>query len=213
VKPEDLPFPAVWSLDFEFSAPPGERPRPVCLVAREALTGNEMRLWETDLVAMKEAPFSEGSLLVAYYASAEIGCFLSLRWDTAYPVLDLYAEFRCLTNGGEVPCGNSLLGALSYFGIVGMDAAEKDEMRELALRGGPYAANEREALLAYCREDVIAVERLLPALLATMSEDDLERALLRGRYVKAVAAMEHHGVPIDTALLGSLCDNWGELKA
>ena len=32
-------FREVWLADFEFSAPPGERPLPVCLVAREFRSG------------------------------------------------------------------------------------------------------------------------------------------------------------------------------
>ena len=34
----------VWLVDFEFSAPPGERPDPVCLVAREFRSGRSLRL-------------------------------------------------------------------------------------------------------------------------------------------------------------------------
>ncbi len=30
-----LPFAQVWMVDFEFKADPGERPYPICLVARE----------------------------------------------------------------------------------------------------------------------------------------------------------------------------------
>ena len=36
-------------------------------------------------------------------------------------VLDLFVEFRNLTNGLEKPCGNSLLGALAWFGLDGID--------------------------------------------------------------------------------------------
>jgi len=39
----------VWLVDFEFSAPPGERPIPVCLVAREFRSGRTVRLWQDDL--------------------------------------------------------------------------------------------------------------------------------------------------------------------
>jgi hypothetical protein len=49
-------------------------------------------------------------------------------------VLDLFCEFRNLTNGSETISGNSLLGALAYFGLSAIDAAEKRDMRELALR-------------------------------------------------------------------------------
>lgn len=41
---------------------------------------------------------------------------------------------------------------------------------------------------------------------------DLPRALLRGRYMAAAAAMEFAGVPIDTAMLQLLRDNWDRIK-
>ena len=50
--------------------------------------------------------------------------------------------------------------------------------------------------LGLLREDVAALERLLPAMLPKI---DLPRALLRGRYMAAAAAMEHNGTPIDVA--------------
>ena len=37
---------------------------------------------------------------------------------------------------------------------------------------------------------------------------DLPRALLRGRYMAAAAAMEHTGTPIDVATLARLREGW-----
>jgi hypothetical protein len=37
---------------------------------------------------------------------------------------------------------------------------------------------------------------------------DLPRALLRGRYMAAASAMEHHGTPIDVEMLGRLRQGW-----
>src|SRR5262249_49586720 len=149
-------FREVWLCDFEFSAPAGERPTPLCMVAREYRTGQTLRLGHDQLKALDKPPIDVGpsSLFVAYYASAELGCHLALAWPAPAPILDLYAEFRNLTSGRTVPCGNSLLGALSWFGLDGLAAVEKESMRELALRGEPYTAEERRALLAYCETDV-----------------------------------------------------------
>jgi hypothetical protein len=52
---------------------------------------------------------------------------------------------------------------------------------------------------------VLALERLLVAMLPGI---DLPRALLRGRYMAAAAAMEHSGVPIVTKMLALLRANW-----
>jgi hypothetical protein len=120
-------------------------------------------------------------------------------------ILDLFTEFRVRTNGLETPAGNSLLGALSYFGLDGMGAVEKEGMRALILSGGPWTADERTAILNYCEADVAALQRLLPAMLPKI---DLPRALLRGRYMAAVAAMEHAGTPIDVDMLELFQHHW-----
>ena len=101
--------------------------------------------------------------------------------------LDLFTEFRNLTNGLPTPCGRGLLGALVYFALDAMAAQEKDTMRDLAIRGGPWKPEEKAALLVYCESDVVALERLLPKMAPTL---DVERALLRGRYMTAAARME-----------------------
>ena len=204
-------FAEIWLCDFEFAAPPGERPKPVCMVAREFRSARTLRLWADELARLQRPPFAVGpnSVFIAYYASAELGCFLALNWPAPARILDLYAEFRCLTSGLTVPCGNGLLGALSWFGLDGLAAVEKDAMRQRAQRGGPYTAEERRALLDYCESDVDALARLLPAVLPKI---DMPRALLRGRYMAAVARMEWTGIPIDAGALATLRENWTAIQ-
>jgi len=204
-------FREVWLADFEFSAPPGERPTPVCLVAWDLGRGKKMRIWQDELTRLREPPYSCGpeSLFVAYYASAEMGCHLALGWTLPAKVLDLFAEFRNHTNGLPLPCGAGLLGALAWYGLSGVEAAEKESMRELAQRGGPWTAEEKAALLDYCESDVAALARLLPAMGPRL---DMPRALLRGRYMKAAAHIEHNGVPIDTGALARLRTHWHEIQ-
>jgi hypothetical protein len=142
-------------------------------------------------------------------ASAELGCFRVLGWPMPVNILDLFIEFRDRTNGLTTPTGSSLIGALTYFGLDTIGAQEKTEMRELAMRGGSYSELERAALLDYCESNVAALQNLLPAMLPRI---DLPRALLRGRYMAAAAAMEHNGVPIDTATLELLRAHWGDIQ-
>ncbi|EIC21446.1 DNA polymerase [Thiorhodovibrio frisius] len=205
-------FGEIWLVDFEFSAPPGERPRVVCLVARELFSGQLMRVWEDELAGMAAPPYPVGEdvLFVAYYASAEMGCHLALGWPLPTHVLDLFPEFRCLTNGQSLPMGSGLVGALAWFGLDSIEAVEKNSMRELAIRGGPWTTDEREALLDYCESDVAALERLMVPMRETL---DWPRALLRGRSMKAAAHMEHCGVPIDVETLERLRTHWSVLPA
>jgi len=214
-----LPFGEVWAVDFEFIAEDGERPDPVCMVARELRSGRRQRLWRDDLRCLSRAPFATdgGALFVAYFASAELGCFLALGWPMPMRILDLYAEFRVKTNGLPVPRGNGLLGAMAFHGLDSMDTEGKAEMRDLILSGGPWGHAERSAILDYCEADVDALARLLPRMLPAILGDEpvgnLGRALLRGRYMAAVARMEWNGVPIDVGTLEQIRTNWPELKA
>ncbi len=206
-----LPYRHVVAADFEFEfgGQAGERPRPVCLVAKDLHGGREWRVWRGEFGTAPPFPIGPDSLFVAYYASAELGCFKALNWQMPANVLDLFVEFRVRTNGLTTPAGSGLLGALTYFGLDNIGAIEKDEMRALILAGGPWSEDERAAILNYCAEDVLALERLLPAMLPRI---DLARALLRGRCMKAAAAMEHNGVPIDTNTLALLRAKWTDIQ-
>ncbi|HYO70289.1 MAG TPA: DNA polymerase [Archangium sp.] len=204
-------FREVTAVDFEFIAPPGERPRPVCMVARELSSGRVHRMWQEELNACHEAPYPTDTraLVLAFYASAEVGCHLVLGWRPPANVLDLYVEFRRHANGLVPPCGWGLIGALTYFGLDALTAIEKEGMRQLVLRGGPWTMEEKQALLAYCEEDVLALQRLLPAMEGSL---DLPRALHRGRYMVAAAHIEHQGIPIDVSALALLREHWTSIQ-
>src|SRR5690242_11194219 len=146
-------FSELWVVDFEFSAPEGERPHVVCLAAREIRSGRLIRLWRDQLTSMRAPPYSIGadSLFIAYFASAEIGCHLSLGWELPTYILDPFVEFGLRTNGLQRPGGRSLLGALMFYGLNAMDAEEKRRGRELAMReSGAWSSSERRELLDYC---------------------------------------------------------------
>ena len=220
-KHRNLPFDQIWFCDFEFYASDGDLPTPVCMVAKELRSGRVLRLWQDELTSAGEAPFDTGpnTLFIAYYASAEIGCFLALGWPPPDRILDLFAEFRAETNGLQTPHGNGLLGALTYFGLPAIGAEEKNEMRDLVLSGGPWDAHQRSAILDYCEGDVDALGRLLPAMaFLLLPRGDIRNlrlghALLRGRYMTAVAQMEHTGVPIDTDVLDCLRNQWEKIRS
>jgi hypothetical protein len=209
-----LPFREVWALDFEFTAEPGALPIPVCMAARELRSGQLLRLWQDELPTHPPFRVDDQALFVAYYASAEVGCFLSLGWLEPARLLDLFAEFRNETNGLTLAEGSSLLGALAYHHIPSITSDQKHEDRELVMRGGPWSGSERRRILDYCQTDVDALgpllERMLPHIRAR--EAGLGQALLRGRYMAAAARIERTGVPVDTGLLGRLHASWDSIK-
>jgi len=204
-------FSEIWCLDFEFRADPGEPPWPVCMVAQELKSGRILRLWRDELLALSQAPFDVGpdTLIVAYFASAEIGCFLELGWPLPENILDLYVEHRVETNGKSTLCDNGLLGALALRRLAHINAGEKETMRRLVCDQRHWSHDEQHSILAYCSSDVQGLGALLPRMASGI---DLPRALLRGRYMKAVAMMERNGVPIDLPIHQELVAGWDNLK-
>jgi DNA polymerase-1 len=195
--------------DFEFAITPGNRPKPVCLVARELHSGRRFRIWQDQLGS--SPPYATGPdvLFVAYYASAELGCYRVLGWPMPERILDLFTEFRDRTNGLPTPAGNGLLGALTYFGLDSMGATEKKELQEAIGAGTWQGRFTPEEILDYCESDTVALERLLPAMLPQI---DLPRALLRGREMAGAAAVEHCGTPVDTEMLDPLRLKWERMQ-
>jgi hypothetical protein len=195
--------------DFEFTAEPGERPVPLCLVARELRSGRCFRLWRDQLGPVPPYATGPDVLFIAFYASADLGCYRVLGWPMPERVLDPFIEFRNHTNGLPTPAGAGLLGALTYFGIDAVGASEKKEMQE-AIGGGTWEGRfEPETILDYCQADVDALVRLLSAMLPRF---DVPRALLRGRYMAAAAIMEYTGVPIDLEMLSRLRLGWTTIQ-
>jgi DNA polymerase-1 len=209
-------FKEMWVADFEFISVAGENPDVVCLVAREVFSGREIRLWRDELRELDAAPWDTGPEVatVAYFAPAEMNCFLALGWKHPTSIIDLYCEFRAETNGRNLPDGNGLLGALAYHGLDGMAAVEKETMRALILSGGPWSDLEQAEILEYCASDVYATEQLLAAMADEITVDQLRlgHAVIRGRYMGAVAVMESTGIPVDVSTFQLLRAGWGDIQ-
>ena len=218
----DLPaaydrFATVWVVDTEYVAPDGCRPDPVCVVAHELRSRREERVW----LAGGEAPSStpppcpydldENALFIAYTASAELGVHLALGWGMPCNVLDLYVEYLRITNGRDRPDGAGLLGAMAAYGIGSMGAGVKDACRDLILGGGPWDADQQTRILDYCGEDVVGTGGLFLAMVGT-DHIDLDRALIRGRYMAAVARMEWNGIPMDHAGLANVLEHRNDVR-
>ena len=216
VRSVELPFRKLYAIDFEYFGSDGEIPSIVCMVVQDLRSGEVSRYWQNDLQKMKTLPFETGEdiALVCYFAPAEVQSMLALDWDLNVSVIDLFAEFRCQTNGNPNVGRNSLVNALQFNRLDHLIPKEKDSMRDLILSGGPWSKDQRSAILAYCEQDVVALGPLLNAMLkrAPWSELQLNQVLLRGRYMKAVGAMQHRGIPFDLDLLNTLNVNWDAIK-
>lgn len=138
-------FNRIYVIDFEFLADPGENPKLVCLVTHEIKSGKTYKIWlEGQNPSFKPFfPLREEDFLVAYYSSAEWGCYLELNWLLPVNVVDLFTEFRVLTNG--LPgISNSLLGACQRFGINTISTSDKENARLRILQGPPFTEEEKQ---------------------------------------------------------------------
>jgi len=211
-----LPFRKFYAVDFEYSGSDGEIPSVVCMVVQDLRSGEVIRHWQGDLQNMKTPPFETGEdiALVCYFAPAEVQSMLAMGWGLDVSIIDLFAEFRCQTNGNPNVGRKSLVSALQFNGLDHLIPEEKDSMRDLILSSGPWSKGQRSAILAYCEQDVVALGPLLNAMLKRVpwSGLQLNQVLLRGRYMKAVGAMQHRGIPFDLDLLNTLNANWDAIK-
>ncbi|MCO5382135.1 MAG: DNA polymerase [Methanosarcina barkeri] len=151
---------------------------------------------------------NETDLYIAYYSSAEWGCYLSLNWPLPINVIDLYPEFKVLTNG-RPGISKGLLGACHLFGVNAIPEAEKEAARTRIMQGPPYTDKEKEDILTYCASDVLETADLLKKMFPYI---DIPRALFRGQYMETVAIMEYNGIPIDTETLQRLKANWIQIQ-
>ncbi|MDX8346513.1 DNA polymerase [Cognatiyoonia sp. IB215446] len=210
-------FATIWVVDTEFVARDGDRPDPVCVVAQELRSGREERVWLGTSPAHPIRPIpcpydlGDDALFVSFTASAELGVHLAQGWAMPCNVLDLYVEHLRITNGRDRPCGTSLLGVMASYGIGSMSAGVKDACRDLIMVGGPWDAQDQIRILDYCAEDVVGTCDLFGRMVA-LDHIDLDRALVRGRYMAAVARMEWAGIPMDHAGLANILDHRDEVR-
>jgi len=213
---KNLPFQNIYAIDFEFFGNDGDLPTIVCMVIQNIKTNKIYRVWHDQLLKMKTPPFNmgENTLLITYFAPAEIQSMLTLDWSTNVSVIDLFAEFRCGTNGNANILKNRLIDALSHYHLEHLIPEAKEAMRSLILSGGPWTKDQQEDILHYCEHDVLALGPLLNAILEHQNWSDLRlnQALLRGRYMKAVGSMQHRGIPMDIDLLQNLAIHWEQIK-
>src|SRR5262249_4069045 len=117
LRSSNLPFGALWLVDAEYVAQPGERPKTVALCGREPRSGCSFRLWHDELGAAPPCEIGPDALFVSFVAQAEFSVFLAHGWPLPVNVLDLYCEFRRQLNGWQIPVKRSLVGALEFHGL------------------------------------------------------------------------------------------------
>ena len=83
-------------------------------------------------------------------------------------------------------------------------------MRDRIMQGPPFTLQERQDILAYCRDDVEALARLLQHLVPTIRS--LPQAHMRASFVLVNAQKQHRGVPLDGPVLDHIRERWEGMR-
>ena len=211
---DQLPFGAVWVVDFEYTQPDGGLPDPLCVVGLELRTGARIAQWLTPGDGIS-CPYETGAnaVLIGHNFTAETLCHLVRGWPT--PITSLTHTSRSKrpsTANRSARPGSSRLqpGSASRRSPL----LPRPPGARSQCRAAPIAEQHREELIHYCGTDVDTNADLLRALLPKIfaRKMGLARSLMWGSYMVALAHVEYVGVPINTDLLTRLQTHWADIK-
>ncbi len=215
----------VWAIDTEYmtDGPGAERIAAVwCVCGVELLSGRFVTVW---VDGSERCPFPterEDVVFVAHNAAAEGQAFAALGWPSPSLVIDTMAEQRRGMNiddprpyvaaGAGVAVATRALGngwglvdSLRAHGLAEHIPQDKKEMRELAIKGGPWTPKNKAALLEYCLDDCHALGPLLAAQIGFIeawgddSEAGVAQAHVRGAFMWSLGPLNRRGLPMDKA--------------
>jgi hypothetical protein len=195
----------IWDTEFR-TEPPGNRPVAACVTARELRSGQEWQQFCGDFSCKPPFPVDDATVFIGYYNSAELGFHKALGWPEPANQVDLYIEFRNLTNGLWLPHGSGLVGAMSYFNLD--YPADKGEMIAI-INSGDYSGDREPRIRHYNWVDMDATAQLLIKLYPKL---EVDRALYRGTFPPVAASMEWLGLPLDVETLERLRHRWPDLQ-
>jgi hypothetical protein len=204
-------------LDFEYFAPAGCNPRPICVAWICPTTGESGTRWLWDEPQPCPFSMSAGTVLLSYNIAAEVSCFLALGWPRPTNVIDLWLEYGQVCNVWpiEAPAWKQrkapvkkprkgLLDAMRAYGLEATPSNVKAHFQTRAQEGPPWSAEDREQMPTYCLDDVDMTVRLADPLLTAVDARNPERMyeiLNRGLYNVAAATEVFAGVPMGCSLL------------
>lgn len=198
----------IWFLGISAEIAEGENPNHLVLVAQELYTGQKVVVGKGDFKCASLFDVGESVLVVSFFASIEMGAFLSQEWTLPVNLLDLFAEFRCQHNGLRPIDGFTFADALHVYGIHESWHYCGHTMND-DYGGRPMPVVGADDWAQGCGTYVSDLGLLFSAM---KDKIDLPRALFRGSYMQAIAVMERNGVPIDTDALDWFRANWDAMK-
>lgn len=223
-------FKTVVVVDFEYEVDPGDMPRVLCMVAYvldEFLQHvRTVRWWRSDFGSKPPFDIGADTLLVAYSAWAEMTCFLSLGWSFPRHVLDLHTAFLATSNvlapwdsdqqKNHKKPRKRVPDACQFYGLRGWENIDKDVIAK-DIAEGNWRKWGREAVIAYCEQDVAMTVKLLRAQISGVpgiEPIDVPLVIHWSEFgAKAIAQVQSRGMPIDTYRWGLVQENKAEVIA
>jgi DNA polymerase I len=206
-------------IDFEYYAPPGCNPKPICIAWIRPTTGESGTRWLWGDPQPCPFPMTVETVLLSYNIAAEVSCFLALGWARPTNVIDLWLEYGQLVNvwPAEAPewkpkrapvkkPRKGLLDAMRAFGLEATPSDVKAHFQRRAQQGPPWSDEDREQMPIYCLDDTDMIVRLADPLLEAVNAcnpDRMYEILGRGLYNAAAATEVFGGIPINCSLLDS----------
>ena len=147
------------------------------------------------------------TLVLSFFATAELGCFKQLGWAPPERLLDMYAEARMRWNGSLRP-GAGLVDVAQRLHVGVVDETHKNAMRDIAIHNRKFTTEEQTQLMNYCEADVRTLSEIFLAAANSHAwfetPERLWQALFRGTATIPTADVEAHGIPVDLNTLNLL---------
>jgi hypothetical protein len=221
-------FGSVVVVDFEYEAAAGDLPNPLCMVAyvldEHLQHVRAVRMWRGEFGTAPPFDIGPDTAVMAYSAWAEMTCFMVLGWKFPTHIFDQHTAYLAASNvllpynPDEVRAKprKRLSDACRAYQLDGWETMDKGAIAA-DIGEGRWRDHGREAVLAYCEEDVRMSVRLLRRLLRPHRDQrghvllpaaDTDRVLHWSNYSsKAVALIQARGMPIDVALWDLVQEN------
>src|SRR6516225_7448769 len=217
-------FRSVTVVDFEYEIDDGDLPRVLCMVAyvldQNLRHVRTIRLWRGEFPSTPPFDIDIGSdaLIAGYSLWAEMTCFATLGWKFAAHVFDLHTAYQATTNlllpynPDEIrkKPRKRLSDACRAYGIEGWESIDKETIAQ-DIGEGRWHEHGREAVFAYCEEDVRASTELLCRQVRghdLRPPVDADRVMRWSTYcAKTVARIQARGMPIDVPLWNVVQEN------
>ena len=204
-------------IDFEFATGLDGHPVVRCMAYHDLATGEQAALWINGSNVKPSCFDDPETVLVAFAARAELSCFIKLGWKLPDRIIDLFFLHKLSINGDpSLAKGSSLISACQMRGIdhsktiqqkqhlqymaIDPDAVfiEGNEPPKYNPNHRPYTDAEKQELLLYCQDDVIATSQLF---LAMQERGELNHPNLFhfGDFAIAQTYIELEGQPVHRA--------------